>query len=647
MTDTAGIALPSGNAWIKDTLYIVCLSDAGSLQVLSAKTGESFTPIPPSGPAPVNRSNFSLSSFGSTRLLVIGGDGVGVDATELWLFDLDDHTWTQLTSTLSPIRRRSAHCSIAVGQLVYTFGGTNGLDFSQELIVWSISADLKSYTNNVLAAEGDGPVARCCHTMTLRKASIWMFGGVREDGGLLNDLWELDFSLFPQIPRWRAPGQTTSQKRAPPARCSCVSWADKTCFYVAGGMNKDDKVLNEIWRYSNRWDLHEIYDADSYLAAFSGAGLLLVSEGLEKAVTQQPFAQLDLLFETLRSKQREFKLRVKMDNANLIQVTEHVQMLSKQRAAIDKFLQTDGQDKEGIPAVVSFYGASSHAADLSEIAERRSQIAGVASEIIAQFPNHLANRLPLCRPDPEEQATQLALKLQQSKDELERIIAERESEIEILREHLQFITPDAGQIPALDCADFDSFTKFVSGMPKEQQDFALRCFYQMQLREYQSLLDMTRLAKEKSTKLFDGEKRRNAMVSRLSDELTAKFAGVSIIEQDLAKWRGHLEEAADNCRTVSEFLDATRVFHERKDVVDQKIQALQAKNLKLQQQLKGEFDDLVTKKKEAIEKLLAKIGELSEAVKDKTAEESTSLIDIEYQDIQELANTIVPKSSSK
>jgi hypothetical protein len=647
MTEVPGIALQSGNAWIKDTLYVVALSDSGFLQVFSAKLNEAFSVIQVNGTAPANRSKFSCSSFGTTHLLLIGGDGVGLDLTELWLFDLEAAKWSQLTTTSPPIRRRSGHCSIAVGNLVYTFGGTYGLDFCQDLLIFTIDNTLTSYTYNRLNSEPEWPVARCCHTMTQRRASIWLFGGVREDGGLLSDLWELDFSLFPQIPRWRSPGGAALQKRSPEARCSCVSWIDRSYFFIAGGLNVNDGVFNEIWRYATRWDLFEIYEPDSPLTAFPGAGLLQVSDRLEKPVTKQPFAQLDAPFDTLRSKQKEYKLRTAVDLEAMTRIGELIRVINKHKGVVDHFMQSDCQDREGIPPIMQFYSTHGQQDRQKSIAEMRGSIAGLASQIIDRFPIYLSHKLPQSRPDPEEQATQLALKLQQSKDELGKTIEERKSEIELLTEHLNYLTASDKVIPELDCADFGSFSRFVQGMPKAQQDFALTHFYNMQLREYQSLIDRTQTAKSKLTKTTDGKARRSVMISRLSDELAAKFAAASEIEKELNTWRHHLNAAQEDCQTVGEFLDAMKKFRVNKSAVDQKIAVLEAKNAKLQQQIRAEWDDLAIHRREPMDALMTKLTELAEAIKGKTAEESTSLIDIEYPIIREMANRIVPKSTSK
>jgi cysteinyl-tRNA synthetase len=164
------------------------------------------------------------------------------------------------------------------------------------------------------------------------------------------------------------------------------------------------------------------------------------------------------------------------------------------------------------------------------------------------------------------------------------------------------------------------------------------------LREYHSLLDRTEAVKLKVRKT-NGNPRRTAMISRLSDELTAKFAAVSAVERDTAKWREQLNVAQENVRTVSEFLDAMKRFREEKSAVDQKIAALEAKNAKVQAQLNAESDDLATAKRETIEALAQKLRELIEGIQGKTPEEATSLIDIEYQALKEMAFRIVPTST--
>jgi hypothetical protein len=67
-------------------------------------------------------------------------------------------------------------------------------------------------------------------------------------------------------------------------------------------------------------------------------------------------------------------------------------------------------------------------------------------------------------------------------------------------------------IPDVDCADFRSSSRFIEDMAKVQQDYVLTHFYTMQLREYQSLLDVTAMgmsmSNSKLTKTTDGEAER-------------------------------------------------------------------------------------------------------------------------------------------
>lgn len=63
------------------------------------------------------------------------------------------------------------------------------------------------YRKNVdikeVSSLGNWPSARIGHTLAFWKSFIFLIGGVSDNSRILDEVWMLDFKLFPENPNWK------------------------------------------------------------------------------------------------------------------------------------------------------------------------------------------------------------------------------------------------------------------------------------------------------------------------------------------------------------------------------------------------------------------------------------------------------------
>jgi hypothetical protein len=65
------------------------------------------------------------STLSPTKLFLLGGDRVD-KKSGTWIFDLQSKKWENKESSNAEPPKRSFHSSVAVGNLIYIFGGKDG-----------------------------------------------------------------------------------------------------------------------------------------------------------------------------------------------------------------------------------------------------------------------------------------------------------------------------------------------------------------------------------------------------------------------------------------------------------------------------------------------------------------------------------------
>lgn len=668
-------------------------SPNGHLLVSSAKVHEPFKEIKCSSEMPTNRKKFSLSILKGSIIALIGGDGTSIDSTEIWLFDTKTYIWKKLSTTQKPLKRRSGHCAVAAGDLIYAFGGTYGLEICADMVIFTIDINNNSYTHHEIELQNDSPSPRTCHTMIHMNNTIWLFGGLQDNGLPLNDLWELNYSLFPLSPNWHP----VELKRAPPGRHSHVAWTWDNDFFIAGGLGEDDKIYNEVWRYHNistenstdlksknsssetqvsetkvsetdnaetapentnnvsflgktptkqGWEQTAIINSHNLLYACPEFGLLEISSdsSLQDVSLSHPFAALNGLFERLKFKQSELTRKIVFKEQREERDKNDTAQYRKFAAKIDKCTGPNVQSQmspQDYQEIVDYFSESKQNELKTKICNTRSKLSTLSTQIMKQYPLFL--KYSVKNPIAEELATQLSLKLQQTKTSLEREKEERMSEIRLYTAHLNQQKQRAPQMQKIDPADFNTFMAFsnLGQLSSQAREEALDIYYMMQLREYQKLKQQTQAIQAKIKKENELQSKRAETVSRLSNELTKKFKNVTRAEEELKKWTKWLSEANEDLEKVKNFLSAADAYQHNRQKLEGDIKSIEQNIDAMKQQLKKEMSEIVGRKKEPIEQLLEKIRSLSERIRPKNSSDAQTIISFEYQAIKELRDKII------
>ncbi|KAH0785649.1 Kelch motif family protein [Histomonas meleagridis] len=633
MTD---IPISLGQQYIcsNDQVYIVASSKDGYLKVYNSSLNSKVKEVEIKGSSPSNRSNFSCTAINDTAIILIGGDGFGIHYTEIWKFDIKKSSWTQLTTTQPPAKILSNHRSAANGNIIYVYGGFNGLNISTTMLIYTINEN--TYTYNEIEHRGDFPCPRTGHTMIPFRNSIWLYGGLAHDRTPLGDLWQLDYSLFPENPKWNL----IENKRFPPCRHDSVSFIQGDVFYIAGGIGAENQFYNEVWKYKDEWEQVSIVDCDSPLIGCS-LGLLQVSDTLTVVKQNEPFSALDDLFDKLRLKEREYHLNSENDN-------EFLNNLKKENASLRSMigqLEKYSNDKNSpINEIKEYFSEEKKKNLIKKTTKLREELSEIASEVILKYPNFI-------KPIPNSLAyladqieIQLTLKLQQSQYILEKTKKERKMEIDLYKQQIKILNSKGNlEIPNIDVGDFSTFQQFSESLPKSQQEVALNAYYRMQLREYQRLIQQIQTVHKKSKKVSDRQAIYKESLSRLSDELNIKFKTMSLVEEELRSWDRRLKDIKNDIQKVTDFLGAIKQYNTDKRSLDQKVETLEEKITKLQQKYKTDVEDMSNNKKGLIEELLKLLNTLSDSIKNRSNEDAKRIIDAEYPNIQKLKDALIPK----
>jgi hypothetical protein len=214
---------------------------------LDAHTWTDLTPA--SGPAPAPRfTPASVYDAVSHEMLTWSGQGTGaVFFNDVWSFDLTTHAWSQQDPVGGPPNIRYGVASVfdPVGRDLVTFAGFTNLGRFHD--VWRFDADAVTWTD---VSPVTGPLERCLHTASYdsRNHRMILYGG--QNAGPLGDTWAFDLASN----TW---ADLTPATR-PGGRFFTTSVYDSINhrLTVFGGMTSGGKT-NEAWVFNlaaNTWD---------------------------------------------------------------------------------------------------------------------------------------------------------------------------------------------------------------------------------------------------------------------------------------------------------------------------------------------------------------------------------------------------------
>jgi hypothetical protein len=207
----------------------------------------------PTGDLPSVRRGHSMV-WDPARSGMIMFDGYGTSPyykNDLWWYDPELNSWTQVTPTGSSPSARSFHSIVWDGQKVIMFGGYDNCGYKNDL--WWYDPELNSWTQ--VTPTGSSPSARAYHSMVwdpdVTSGRVIMFGG-NGVSGYKNDLWWYD----PVSNTWTekiAQGTTGS----PSVRqMHSMVWDPARSGMIMFGGYADYGYKNDLWWYdsvANTW----------------------------------------------------------------------------------------------------------------------------------------------------------------------------------------------------------------------------------------------------------------------------------------------------------------------------------------------------------------------------------------------------------
>ncbi|XP_048228870.1 tip elongation aberrant protein 1 isoform X1 [Ricinus communis] len=191
---------------------------------------------------PGKRWGHTCNSVKGGRFLYVFG-GYGKDncqTNQVHVFDTATQTWSQPVIKGTPPTPRDSHSCTTVGDSLYVFGGTDGMNPLKDLHI----LDTLSHTWIAPAVRGEGPEAREGHSAALVGKRLFIFGGCgkssnNNDEVYFNDLYILNTETFV----WK---KAVTSGTPPSARDShtCSSWKNK--IIVIGGEDGHDYYLSDV-----------------------------------------------------------------------------------------------------------------------------------------------------------------------------------------------------------------------------------------------------------------------------------------------------------------------------------------------------------------------------------------------------------------
>ncbi|XP_062170810.1 acyl-CoA-binding domain-containing protein 6-like isoform X2 [Alnus glutinosa] len=178
---------------------------------------------------------------GGRFLYVFGGYGRdNCQTNQVHVFDTANQTWSQPLIKGIPPTPRDSHSCTTVGDNLFVFGGTDGMNPLKDLHI----LDTSSRTWISPSLRGDGPEAREGHTAALVGKRLFVFGGCgksadNNDEIYYNDLYVLNTETFV----WKR-AATSGTPPSPRDSHTCSSW--KNNIIVIGGEDAHDYYLSDV-----------------------------------------------------------------------------------------------------------------------------------------------------------------------------------------------------------------------------------------------------------------------------------------------------------------------------------------------------------------------------------------------------------------
>ncbi|KAI6683248.1 hypothetical protein NL676_029161 [Syzygium grande] len=180
--------------------------------------------------------------IGGRFLYVFGGFGKdNCQTNQVHVFDTVEQTWSQPTIKGTPPVPRDGHSCTKVGDNLFVFGGTDGMNPLGDLHI----LDTSSHTWISPITRGEEPEARQGHSAALVGKRLFIFGGYGkspddDDEVYYNDLFILNTDTL----MWKELN-TTGEMPRPRAGCLTVTFGKIQ--FVFGGYTEDQKLNDDLY----------------------------------------------------------------------------------------------------------------------------------------------------------------------------------------------------------------------------------------------------------------------------------------------------------------------------------------------------------------------------------------------------------------
>ncbi|XP_068464561.1 acyl-CoA-binding domain-containing protein 5 isoform X2 [Phaseolus vulgaris] len=191
---------------------------------------------------PGKRWGHTCNAVKGGRLVYVFG-GYGKDncqTNQVHVFDTVKQTWSQPTLKGSPPTPRDSHTCTAIGDNLFVFGGTDGMNPLKDLHI--LDTSLHTWVSPTI--RGEGPPAREGHSAAVVGKRLFIFGGCGKSSDSNNEVYYNDlYILNTETFVWKC-ATTSGSPPSPRDSHSCSSWKNK--IIVIGGEDGHDYYLSDV-----------------------------------------------------------------------------------------------------------------------------------------------------------------------------------------------------------------------------------------------------------------------------------------------------------------------------------------------------------------------------------------------------------------
>ncbi|CAL0307175.1 unnamed protein product [Lupinus luteus] len=194
------------------------------------------------GKGPGKRWGHTCNTINGGRFIyVFGGYGGNNSQTnKVYVFDTLNQSWSQPEIKGYPPIPRDSHTCTNIGDNLFVFGGTNGVNPLKDLHILYTS----SHTWITPTIRGEGPEAREGHSAAAVGQCLFIFGGCGKSADNDSEVYYNDLYILNTETLVWTRATTSGAPPSPRDSHSCSSWKNK--IIVIGGEDRHDYYLSDV-----------------------------------------------------------------------------------------------------------------------------------------------------------------------------------------------------------------------------------------------------------------------------------------------------------------------------------------------------------------------------------------------------------------